>query len=276
MRRRLWYCMSAYTCFAATCVLASADIDTTNKHVWAENVGWTVAVQTNDGMTVHFDGNSGYLSGFAWGENIGWLKMGDNSGGPYSNDSASDWGVNMDGSGTLAGYAWGENIGWVNFNPIHGGVSINITNGLFSGYAWGENIGWLQFKGSTQDYNMRTRAFDSQPLGTPNWWLAHHTVVENYDDGDGVPAWKEYVSDTNPTNPASYFYISSISNPSFAIVTFLSSSRRYYTLQYCEDLINGAWANIQGQVNIQGADGLDSLQDSTNATKRFYRVRVGL
>ena len=96
-------------------------------------------------------------------------------------------------------------------------------------HAWGENVGWVRFQGSAPDYNMRTLAFDKQPLGTPNWWLALYNVTENYDEGDAVPAWKEYVADTDPTTAASYFNIASISNLPAATVYFPSSSRRYYT-----------------------------------------------
>lgn len=47
----------------------------------------------------------------------------------------------------VTGYAWGENTGWVKFpDPAteEGGVYLNDA-GVFTGYAWGENIGWLSF-----------------------------------------------------------------------------------------------------------------------------------
>ena len=53
--------------------------------------------------------------------------------------------MDNDGSGRLSGYAWGENIGWINFSPTFGGgVCIN-RKGILRGYAWGENIGWINF-----------------------------------------------------------------------------------------------------------------------------------
>ena len=33
-------------------------------------------------------------------------------------------GVANDGAGNLSGYAWGENVGWINFAPTGGGVTI--------------------------------------------------------------------------------------------------------------------------------------------------------
>jgi len=91
---------------------------------------------------VHFNGTSGYLTGYAWGENVGWIKLGNNTGGPYNNTSATDWGVNLAGS-NLAGYAWGQNVGWIKFNPAYSQVTIDLATGRFAGYAYGENIGWI-------------------------------------------------------------------------------------------------------------------------------------
>jgi len=47
--------------------------------------------------------------------------------------------------GNLSGYAWGENVGWINFKPTGAGVKIDPLTGVFSGKAWGENIGWINF-----------------------------------------------------------------------------------------------------------------------------------
>lgn len=145
---------------------------------------------------------------------------------------------------------------------------------LTNKYAWAENIGWLQFKGVDPDYNVRTVAFDRQPQGTSNWWLALHNVAEDYDEGDTLLAWQEYVADTDPTNSASFFYITLISKLPLATVTFLSSSRRYYALQRRDNLLAVGWTNVMTQTDIQGAGGLDSLQDTTAAARQFYRVGV--
>lgn len=266
----------AFVCFCllAITVCASTGIDPTNKYAWAENAGWINASPTNGGVTVHFDGTSGYLTGYAWGENIGWIKVGDNTGGPYANNSATDWGVNLDASGNLTGTAWGENVGWITFSPSNSVTTIDMTTGSFDGKAWGENIGWVSFKGAATHYNVRTVAFDTQPLGTPNWWLAHYGVVESYDAGDGVPAWKKYVMDTNPNVTGDVLRIVSISNRPPATVTFTSSARRYYTLQRRDDLQTGAWTNVVTQTAIPGSGGLTSLQDTSVATQQFYRVEV--
>jgi hypothetical protein len=261
-------------CLLSANVWASGNIDATNKIAWAENAGWANASPTNGGVTVRFNGMSGYLTGYAWGENIGWIKLGDNSGGPYNNISATDWGVNLNSASNLTGYAWGENVGWIKFDPAVGGVKIDMANGRLSGNAWGENIGWVCFKGTTPDYNVRTLAFDTQPQGTPSWWLINYGFSGENDVGvKGNPVWKDYVADTNPTNLDSYFCITAISNWP-ATVYFPSSAKRYYTLQRRSNLLSGDWTNVTANIDIQGSGGVYSLQDTTSVTQQFYRVTV--
>ena len=57
------------------------------------------------------DGN-GNLSGYAWGENVGWINF-----------KPAGARVTVDTKGKFLGYAWGENIGWINFAPVGGGVT---------------------------------------------------------------------------------------------------------------------------------------------------------
>ena len=263
-------------CLLSSNVWSSGNIDATNKNAWSENAGWANAAPTNGGVTVCFNGTSGYLTGYAWGENIGWIKLGDNSGGPYNNISATDWGVSLNSASNLTGYAWGENVGWIKFNPDYGAVTIDMNSGRLSGNAWGENIGWIRFKGTAPDYNVRTLAFDKQPQGTPNWWLANYGLSDENDTGiKGIPAWQDYVADTDPTNLNSYFYITAISKPP-AAVYFPSSAKRYYTLQRRSNLLSGDWTNVTAKVNIQGSGGIYSLQDTMSATQQFYRITVNV
>jgi hypothetical protein len=106
-----------------------------------------------EGVAVYSD----HLEGYAWGENIGRIRLGTHTGGgahTYGNTSATDYGVNRNPDGALSGYAWGTNVGWINFNPTNGGVTIDPATGSFDGYAWGENIGWIHFKNADPAYNV--------------------------------------------------------------------------------------------------------------------------
>lgn len=48
---------------------------------------------------------------------------------------------------SLNGYAWSENIGWMKFSGPTYQVRINDETGGFSGYAWSERVGWIKFLG---------------------------------------------------------------------------------------------------------------------------------
>ena len=117
---------------------------------------------------------------------------------------------------------------------------------------------------------------------TPEWWLASYYPETNDfnlaalsdTDGDRMPAWAEYLSETDPTSPASYFHILCISNPMDPTMYFLSSSNRYYTLEYQTTLGRGQWSVGGGQSNKPGNGALFWLVDSNAVSPRFYRVKV--
>ena len=103
-------------------------------YIWTENAGW---IKTGDTSCAGGDCcQSGTTKGYENDSNSA-----DNDG----DGVADDWGVNNDGSGNLSGYAWGENIGWVNFDDtsVNDYNQVIISGGEFTDYAWGENIGWV-------------------------------------------------------------------------------------------------------------------------------------
>lgn len=142
---------------------APMNIAAGDRYAWSAHTGWEDYAPTHGGVKVVPNGASGYLRGFVWAENIGWIKLGAGTG-PYANTGPADWGVNMDASGKLSGYAWSSHCGWINFSPSHGLVAIDPASGLFSGFAWGENIGWIHFRNASPAYGVRTTAFDA-PAG---------------------------------------------------------------------------------------------------------------
>jgi hypothetical protein len=126
----------------------AAGIDGTNKWAWSTSAGWSNFKPANGGVSVYAD----HLEGYAWAENIGWIRLGAYIGGAahtYTNTSNADYGVNRNTTtGELSGFGWATNAGWINFKPTHGGVTIDPATGDFSGYAWAENIGWIKLKGT--------------------------------------------------------------------------------------------------------------------------------
>jgi hypothetical protein len=106
-------------------------------YIWAENAGWinlgggvadpcsqypsSQAGPSSFGVNLNRDpANPTHLllSGYAWGENVGWVNFGPWSSSPPDNQRAfiETLGVTLL-SGRLRGYAWSENGGWINFGP---------------------------------------------------------------------------------------------------------------------------------------------------------------
>jgi hypothetical protein len=146
------------TCIALIIVLAAAahargqtSIDPVDKLAWQENTGWTNwhdagATPGAQGVVVHLA--QGFLSGYAWSENVGFISLGRGVG-PYANSSGANTGVNLDPqTGELSGFAWAENVGWINFaggelaSPPRP-ARYDFAQRRLRGFAWGENVGWL-------------------------------------------------------------------------------------------------------------------------------------
>ena len=104
-----------------------------------------------------------------------------------------------------------------------------------------------------------TFAANQTTNGTPHSWLARYALATNdtgalYDDGDGAPAWQEYVADTDPTNAASYFCITGVTNLPPWTIHFDSSSNRMYTMNWCSNLVDGIWTSVTGPEARKGAE----------------------
>jgi|GEM_PF-5676671 len=89
------------------------------RWAWAAHAGW---LNWNWDPGVANGGRGAVLtactaSGYIWGENIGWIHLGDGdpANGVRYRQSGSDHGVNQDGGGVLYGYAWSANAGWIYF-----------------------------------------------------------------------------------------------------------------------------------------------------------------
>ncbi len=124
----------------------TGNIDPNERHAWAENAGWLDFRPVFGGVTVL----PTHLTGYAWHEGTGWVKLGSNAGGPYGNTSATNWGVNLNaGTGALSGFAWSENAGWIRMDPAFGGVTYDGPTKKLSGWAWSEGYGWIHFRSTT-------------------------------------------------------------------------------------------------------------------------------
>ena len=125
--------------------------------------------------------------------------------------------------------------------------------------------------------------FDTDGDTLPNEWEALYyggTTNANPDAlaSNGVNTVREaYIADLNPTNPASYFRITAVSNQSPWTVYFEASADRAYTLLGVSNLVSGVWTNVPGAGPRLGTGGADSMQDTNVPPKGpFYRMKVEL
>ena len=95
-------------------------------------------------------------------------------------------------------------------------------------------------------------------------------------DTDGFNNKDEFTADTNPNDSNSYFHVTGMSASSPVQIEFLSSSNRVYTLYACDDLVNGAWSNVPGQVRREGAGGPDAMTDTNPPPGGFRSYRLGV
>lgn len=96
------------------------------------------AIKINFGLfkgSINVKVSDGGLSGFAWGEGIGWVNL-----------APADGGVVNNGEGVLSGYATSEFGGWLNFK----GSSID-SNGEFMGYITSEKFGRISLNCKNDD-----------------------------------------------------------------------------------------------------------------------------
>jgi len=163
---------------------AAGNIDPEHKYACSENAGWVNFRPTGGGVAVRGTG----LSGYAWAENMGWIKLGSGDG-PYGNTGPSDWGVNVQivgGVKNLSGFSWSETCGWINFNPTYSQVTIDPVTGLFDGYAWSENVGWIHFQNASPAYDVKMSNETLPNIDTSNSYaFAENAGWLNFNPVDG-------------------------------------------------------------------------------------------
>jgi hypothetical protein len=233
---------------------ADSTISATLKHAWSANAGWVNLRPDQPASPNGVVFGEFFLSGHAYGANIGWLDFGDGSpvdGISYQNNSATDYGVNHDGTGNLSGMAYGANIGWINFGWAAANDAsrprVNLLTGVFSGFAYSGNLGWINLGGGSLT-TTAMRVTDSDSDGMADAWERSHfsnltTATSSTDtDKDGVSDVDEYTAGTDPDSAAGYFKILGTTyagGNTQATVTFTTDPTRLYRVETSEDLT--AW-----------------------------------
>jgi hypothetical protein len=137
-------------------------------------------------------------------------------------------------------------------------------------------------------YTAVNRYADSVGDGISDWWRARYfggsgTTTNSQScatcdpDQDGVDNRHEYLADTDPTSPSSWFRLQADHSPPGVVISFASSTARSYTLFSRTNLASGSWSSVAGQGNLSGTGGVMMLTNPpAGDAQRFFRVGVQL
>ena len=275
-------CPLAFALLAA--VQAQSNISPTAKHAHAANAGWIdLRPSGSTGLQVH----DGFVGGNAYAANFGWINFGNGqpaNGFSYTNNSATDFGLNLGSGGALNGYAYSANVGWINFEQIHGKPRIDLLTGIFSGFAYSGNVGWIDLGSSGLKANSLVRA-DTDADGLSDTWEMQYfsslTVANSLtdQDGDGLSDLAEYQAGSNPLLSGSRFeIISRTIDPvtGLASLSFRSSPDRLYRVMHGPSL-QSAWS-ASSPAWLPGDSG-EVTTRSLNfpaSSRHFFRVESSL
>jgi type II secretory pathway pseudopilin PulG len=123
--------------------LGQGNIDATDAYAWSENIGW-IDFYNSGSVGVTASKLTGYAS-----SSLGTIALDCATSPNGNVCSTSDFSVANDGSGNLSGWAWGDEAGWISFScTTCGGANYGVTisaTGTFTGWAYSENFGWISF-----------------------------------------------------------------------------------------------------------------------------------
>jgi hypothetical protein len=259
---------------------AGTSIDTINRYAYGANLGWLDAVaDTNHGVII----GEYVCSGDIYSANVGWINLG--SGSPanqiqYQNNSATDFGVNMDGLGNLSGYAYGANIGWINFEQTYGRPKVDLFTGKLSGSVWSANCGWISLSNAVayaQTDTIQQGAL--APDGLPIAWLLQNfgttNINANATTGNGMTIAQDYAAGLDPNSAASVLKITAITRgtptPTYTTLAWTSVATRFYVVQERPSLTGGVWTDYLSNP-VLGWNNTAFLD--ANPTNEFFRVRA--
>jgi uncharacterized repeat protein (TIGR01451 family) len=132
---------------------------------------------------------------------------------------------------------------------------------------------------TAQVVNTATAPFDADGDGIPNWWETLH-FGSNFGaqpagdaDGDGVTDLDEWLADTNPRDPTSFFRVEGITlGVEGVTVTFPTSPIRRYVGRFSDTLLPGAFT---GFVTHDGTGATMTITDTNTPSRaRFYQVEA--
>ena len=117
---------------------------------------------------------------------------------------------------------------------------------------------------------------------TPEWWLAQYGWTNNFQsaatndlDGDGMPAWAEYIADTNPTNAASHLAIVDLSIVSNQVhITWTGGSNAWQYVECTPSLASQQWLPVFTNAPPTATTSTFTPTGAIIAPNQFYRVKA--
>jgi hypothetical protein len=261
-----------------------SNVNPVQAYAWGENVGWlTWRPDPLNGVEV----SQFICAGYIYSGNLGWINLGSglpDDGIAYQNNSASDFGVNVDQSGNLEGLAYGGNIGWIVFEKT-GAPRVDLGTGKLSGFAYGANVGWIDLGDAASGVKVDSisAGTDSDGDGIPDAWemryagnLTTFTATSDY-DGDGQSDLQEYLADTNPLDPTDYLHIVAFSlsedKTSSAIAWNTKPTRQYRILIRPSLAPSGSW--FDSGLGLQSPNpGVMTRTVYLDVTDTFFRIEA--
>jgi hypothetical protein len=262
---------------------AESNINEDQPYAWGANFGW---LNWRPGPASGVEVGQFICSGTIYSANVGWINLGSGSpanGIAYRNQSASDFGVNVDTTGRLRGLAHGANIGWINFDDA-GDARVDLATGQLSGRAYAANLGWISLAGPGFSLAVDSLAAgaDRDSDGVPDAWELLHapdlqTLSATGDaDTDGQRDLEEYWADTDPLDPDDFLALLQIAvSPaqSTSTLTWTSRSTRLYEIQARPEW--SASSSWHTALDPQAADGPTTTRTiPLSGEDRFYRIRA--
>ena len=215
----------------------------------------------------------------------------------YGNTQSGAWNIGVFGAGSTVRYTCSPGLsgsGNITNNPAF--VNAAANNYRLSAGSPCINAGTNAYVQGATDLDGTSRiiggvvdmgAYESTSGSTANgisWsWLLQYGLATDGSadhlqaDADTFDNLQEYIADLNPTNAASYFRITDISNSPTTTVSFVASANRRYTLIGVTNLSSGAWSPVPGAGPRLGTGAQDSLSDTNVPPKGpFYKLQVEL
>ena len=188
----------------------------------------------------------------------------------------------LSGSGNITNNPLFVNAAANNYRLSAGSPCINAGNNAYAQGATDLDDN-PRIIGGVVDMGAYESTSGSTANGIPWAWLLKYGLATDGSadhqqaDADTFDNLQEYVADLNPTNAASFFAITAVSNLPPWTVYFESSAGRRYTLTGVSNLASGAWSPVPGAGPRPGTGGPDALSDTNVPPKGpFYKLRVEL